>query len=535
MESTDRSGPDEPHRAVAVLGTLMPHMAAERRHVYRDATALALLAALIAAAFGSLSIALVLTAVALPAALMTYIHDHSLWHAEPATVILGTFALSLLLGVGVGFLEIYFLPGVAVATSHYQLPSIARILELGVLVPVVAFVALLIAPMLVTARPAFRHPYDVVVTCALSGSALSLGTSVVVQHGAFTHVQATAGQPANVAFIALTLGFLQPIIFATVAAVAVLGLRSAGVNPATGVIEGLVLVVLYELASTLLQPYGTRGILLTTVVALVLAAAGLLVTRTALGTALAADVKAAVDGGAPARPQPAEHRLHGALVAAIVLVVVIVAAGVTVAIVGTSSTQPKPPSTGGVVPKAGAAASVQSELRGDNVLGGVVLDSTKTSLAAGNASTFDFGNGVVLAVAPGWSITNQSQNEVALLKDDKTAGMFATSGKANTSSIEQEASFLISEDVKASGYTNVQQDSTAQVQQVQGKNFNQALVIGYVANVQNSQGTMQIYGVWVTLFNASAQQGAFIDFYSNSQDNLTAAEPDLNLMLKSIL
>jgi hypothetical protein len=43
---------------VAVLGTLMPHLAAERHHIYRNATALALLAALLVAALGSLSIAL---------------------------------------------------------------------------------------------------------------------------------------------------------------------------------------------------------------------------------------------------------------------------------------------------------------------------------------------------------------------------------------------------------------------------------------------------------------------------------------------
>ena len=79
MDSPNRSMTHEPHRAVAVGGTLMPHLAAERHHIYRSVTALALLAALIAAAFGSLSMALVLTAVALPAVVLTYIYDHRLW------------------------------------------------------------------------------------------------------------------------------------------------------------------------------------------------------------------------------------------------------------------------------------------------------------------------------------------------------------------------------------------------------------------------------------------------------------------------
>jgi hypothetical protein len=56
----------------------------------------------------------------------------------------------------------------------------------------------------------------------------------------------------HVAFISLTLGFLQPIVLATAATVGVLGLRRLGVSPAAGMIEGLVLVVAYELATTLL-------------------------------------------------------------------------------------------------------------------------------------------------------------------------------------------------------------------------------------------------------------------------------------------
>jgi len=128
---------------------------------------------------------------------------------------------------------------VTTGAPGYHLPAVDRILEVGLLVPVAAFVAVVIAPLVVSARPAFRHPMDVVVACSLSGAALSLGLSVVVQHGAFTHIQATAGDPAHVAFIALTLGFLQPIVLATAATVGVLGLRRLGVNPAAGVVEGL--------------------------------------------------------------------------------------------------------------------------------------------------------------------------------------------------------------------------------------------------------------------------------------------------------
>jgi hypothetical protein len=490
--------PGESRHAVTVIGTLMPHMAAGRHHVYRNVTALTLLAALLAAAFGSLSIALVLAAVALPAVVLTYIHDHNLWHDEPLTVITVTFALSLVLGVGVGFLQTRGL-GIALAAGHNRLPPVSGILELGVLVPVGAFVAVLVAPLLVTARAKFRHPMDVVVTCALSGAALSLGLSVVVQHGAFTRLQATAGYPASVAFIALTLGFLQPVILATTAAVAVLGLRCAGVNPAVGVVEGVAVLVLYELATTLLVPYGSHGIALTTFASFVLAGTGLWATRTALHTA----VDAAPDVG------PIEHRLHGTVVATIIVVVVMLAAGVTAAVVFSGpSTHPKPPGTG---PGSGIAPT-------PHALGG---------------PTINLPDGVTLTVAPGWTIVDSSQTWVLLANSDNTALMEAESGKSAMTDITEEAGFMAGL-YAINRLTNMIEEPQG-VQTVQGKNFTQSLQVNYTANRQTDQGTMQLYGIWTTLFNASTQIAGFIDFSAISPDAFQAALPDAKNMLASML
>jgi predicted amidophosphoribosyltransferase len=295
--------PDEPVRALAVFSTLMPHLSGGRHHIYRAAVGLALLAALVAAAFGSLSIALVLAAIALPAVVLVYVHDHDVWRGEPLTVIGVALLLSVALGVGVGVFEHHLARGVLLSSSPH-LPPVSRILELGVLVPLVCLVALLIAPVLMTARSAFSHPIDAVVACSLSGAALSLGLSVVVQQGAFNHLQATAGDPAHVVFIAATLGFLQPVIFATAAAVAVLPLRGAPTSAALGLAEGAALLVCYELASTLLAPYGTRGIVLTTLVALVLAGVGLLAARDGLHRALLAEAQSALDGARPLSRAP---------------------------------------------------------------------------------------------------------------------------------------------------------------------------------------------------------------------------------------
>jgi hypothetical protein len=528
--------PQRPRRPVAVLGTLLPHLHPERHHVYRDVTALALLAALIAAGFGSLPVALVLTAVALPAAVLVYIHDHRLWHDEPITVIVVAFGLSLLLGVGVGLLETHFIHLVAAGSIHYQLPPVPRILELGLLIPVAVFVAVVIAPLVVSARPSFRHPLDVVVAGSLSGAALSLGLSVVVQHGAFTHVQVTAGDPAHVAFIALTLGFLQPIVLATAATVGVLGLRRLGVSPVRGVIEGLLLVVAYELATTVLHPYGTRGIVLTALAAFVLAAAGLVAARNALHAALLADTGADAQG---AEAPHGEHRLHAGLVTAIVAAVVLIAAVVSVAVaLSGPSTRPAPPGQGGerIAPHSAAAARSIAPGVGkfdQRPWGRVALASTTTSLAAGTNATINLVNGINMTVAPGWTVTHQGQQSADLYNRDQSAALFVIAGGADTPDIGQESTSLINQNIQSSGLTNVQQ-RPAPPQPLQGKNFQQLLEVDYTANVQTDQGTDQIYGGWVTLYNAKTGASGFFNLYAGSHDAFKAALPDAASMMVSM-
>jgi hypothetical protein len=238
---------------------------------------------------------------------------------------------------------------------------------------------------------------------------------------------------------------------------------------------------------------------LTTLVAFVLAGAGLLATRTALHTA----VDAAPDVG------PVEHRLHGAVVAAIIVVVVMLAAGVTAAVVFSGPlTQPKPPRTGpggGVVPT-------------PHALGG---------------GTINFPDGVTLTVAPGWTIVQSSQTWVLLANSDNSALMEADSGKPAMPDITEEAGFMAGLRM-TSRLTNAVQEPQG-VQPVQGNNFTQSLQVNYTANRQTNQGTMQVYGIWTTLFNASTQIAGFMDFRAISPDAFQAALPDAKSMLASML
>lgn len=539
MVSPSSSTPHGSRRPVAVLGTLMPHMHPGRHHVYRDVTALALLASLIAAGLGSLPVALVLAAVALPAAVLVYIHDHRLWRYEPTTIIVVAFGLSLLLGVGVGLLEVHFLHFVVLASTKYHLPPITRIVQVGLVLPVVAFVAALIAPLVVSARSAFRHPMDVVVACTLSGVALSLGLSLVVEHGAFAHVQAASGDPAHVAFIALTLGFIQPIVLATAATVGVLGLRRLGVNPGFGVLEGLGLVVAYELATTLLQPYGTRGLVLTALAAFILAGTGLVLARNGLHAALTADTDAG--SGLPTNGH-VEHRLHGGVVGAIVAVTVLVAAVVSgVVVFGGSTTAPKPPRIwpGGIFSHAAAAGNVHltgdQSPQGCSVGSGMSLVSKSTTLAAvGTTTAINLYKAVSVTPAGGWRVLDHEDNFVILGNGDQSVEVTALAGCADQTDINQESTALINATIKGSGMTNVQQDSSPKVMAIQGRNFQQTLIVGYTGNIQTNQGAQELEGAWVTMYNGPTQTSGFVNIYSADDGALHAASSDVVSMLTSM-
>lgn len=288
------ANPDEPVRALALLSTLLPHMSGRRHHLYRTGVLFVLLVALVAAGFGVLSIALIVPAIALPAVVLVYLHDHHIWRNEPLVIIGGGFVLALVLGIVVGLLDKHWAEASLLLAPADQLPPGTQIWELGIVVPLLLFVAVTIGPLAVTSRPSFKHPLDAVNMSTLAGAASSLGLSVVVQQGAFTDVNWDSADPGRAAFIALTLGFLQPVIFASAAALTVMRVRRPNANPVIGVVEGVVLVVAYELMTTLLNGYGTRGVVLTAVIAAALAAAGVLLMRMELHDGLLAEARAAL-------------------------------------------------------------------------------------------------------------------------------------------------------------------------------------------------------------------------------------------------
>jgi hypothetical protein len=332
------------------------------------------------------------------------------------------------------------------------------------------------------------------------------------------------------------LGFLQPIVLATAATVAVLGIRRLGVSPVVGVIEGLALVVAYELATTLLEPYGTRGIVLTALAAFVLAGAGLVAVRNGLHAAITADTAATGDAAGPAH---VEHRLHGGLVAAIVALVVLIAAVIAVAVDWSGpNTQPNLPRRGhgGILSHAAGVGSLypMSGQSGQSHWGTLNLVSSQSSLASGTGSAITLYKSVSVTPASGWTVANQDQGTATIANSDKSVIVSAAATAADGGDINQNATAGMNGFIKGSGMTNVQQSPLGPVQTIQGKNFQQMYGVAYTGNIQNNQGTTAVEGIFVTLFNSSTQTVGIFDDLATNDNSLQATESDVKSMLQSM-
>jgi hypothetical protein len=111
--------------------------------------------------------------------------------------------------------------------------------------------------------------------------------------------------------------------------------------------------------------------------------------------------------------------------------------------------------------------------------------------------------------------------------------VFVNVGPANMPDIGQEATFLISRNIQSSGLTNLQQ-FPAPSQPLQGKNFHQLLEIDYTADIQTNQGTGEIYGGWVTMYNATTHMSSLFNLYADSPDEFKTALQSAAQMMGSM-
>jgi hypothetical protein len=218
----------------------------------------------------------------------------------------------------------------------------------------------------------------------------------------------------------------------------------------------------------------------------------------------------------------------------------VIAAVVSVAVaLSGPSTRPAPPGEGGIGRIAPHSAAAARSIRpgigkfGQSPWGRVALVSTMTSLAAGTASTINLVDGINMTVAPGWTVVHQGDQSADLFNSYQSAALFVVVAGVDASDIGQESTSLINQSIQTAGLTNVHQ-RPAPVQSLQGRNFQQLLEVDYTANIQTDQGTDQIYGGWVTLYNSKTGASGFFNLYADSRNAFEQALADAASMMVSM-
>lgn len=219
--------PDEPVASFALVSTIMPRGASERPQTYRLALMIALTAALVAAIFGALPIAVLLAAFAIPVVYIVYLYDVNLWEDEPVIVTALAFLLTAV--VGAGFLWAVrsfgqtivpgFGTGLGGANAPWT-PSIGALLISALLVPVVGEAIRQVGPLVLASRPEFDDLMDGLTFGIISGVAFATADTLVRHWGLLTGGWVSELDPGLWASLIFLEGFVKPLIMGTATGIA---------------------------------------------------------------------------------------------------------------------------------------------------------------------------------------------------------------------------------------------------------------------------------------------------------------------------
>jgi len=305
--------PDEPVASFALISSIMPREAGRHPQTYRTAFTITLVAALVAAIFGAMPIAVLIAAFAIPIVYITYLYDVNLWEDEPLTVTGLAFALTGALAVVFTLLWTRALP----LTSSLRAPDGSLLagpqwstfLILAILVPVVGEIIRQLGPVLLAARPQFDDLMDGLTFGVVSGVAYACFDTLVRHWDLLTGGLLTP-EPAQFASLVFLEGFIKPLVMGTATGLAVaefsgLGKGYDGFTPRYFAAAALAIGanVLYSTGIYLLGYVGAPSVALALQVLWGLVVAGVLILRlrTVLHTGLleGALESAARDGEAP--------------------------------------------------------------------------------------------------------------------------------------------------------------------------------------------------------------------------------------------
>jgi hypothetical protein len=216
--------PDEPVASFALISSIMPREAGRHPQTYRTAFTITLVAALVAAIFGAMPIAVLIAAFAIPIVYITYLYDVNLWEDAPLPVTGLAFGLTGVAAVLFTLLWTGLLPLSTTLRgpdgSLLSGPQWGTFLILAILVPVVGEAIRQVGPVLLASRPAFDDLMDGVTFGVVSGVAYAC-FDTLVRHWALLTSGLVAAQPAQFASLVFLEGFVKPLVMGTATGLAV--------------------------------------------------------------------------------------------------------------------------------------------------------------------------------------------------------------------------------------------------------------------------------------------------------------------------
>lgn len=215
--------PNEPVASFAVISSIMPREAGRHPETYRTALTITVVAALVAAIFGAMPIALLIAAFAIPIVYITYLYDVNLWEDEPLTVTALAFVLTGVVAAVFTWLWTSWMPLAPVlpgADAGVAPPNWVGFVIFAVLVPVVGEIIRQVGPVVLASRPQFDDLMDGVTFGVISGVGYACADTLV-RHWDLLTGGMVSPQPAQLGSLIFLEGFIKPLVMGSATGLAV--------------------------------------------------------------------------------------------------------------------------------------------------------------------------------------------------------------------------------------------------------------------------------------------------------------------------
>lgn len=289
------AAPNESVASVSLVSTVMPYASARSPQTYKWAMLLGLAIPIIAIFVGVPSFAFATAAFVVPMVFIVYLYDVNMWEDQPIPIVMATFVLGGVLGLGFTWLWTSMLASqgnglVAASNTGFNLNAF---LSVAIIAPIIGVVLMLIGPLFLASRPQFDDLIDGLTFGIVSAVAFS-ALETIVMNWNMVSGSAQSGDVAAWIGVIVNAALIKPIVYGCAVGIAAAEFSGLGegYDGFSGrfvgrTIEAMVAIILFEggLYFTALLG-GTNGVLLGLIWALIVMAVLIIRVRTVLQRAL---------------------------------------------------------------------------------------------------------------------------------------------------------------------------------------------------------------------------------------------------------